>query len=148
MSRNRESAGRLLAPGEIRARPDQQKEHGRAECVIQRVKNSGADATAGSVGLSAVPKKSRTWSSAIRIMTMPRRMSIDSIGVGPLRGAVAGPCQRLELRTQDSQLKTHNSKLGHASVLLTSCLGSQTESGTVRSVVRLFTITSVLNWKP
>src|SRR5262245_30043630 len=48
-------------------------------CVIHRVKKSPTEAWPRSVGLTpGWPKKSRTWSSAIRIITVPRSRSTDS----------------------------------------------------------------------
>src|SRR5690349_14592057 len=59
--------------------PVSRKKVGAQKWVIQRVKKSGIVVVAGSVGLMPeVPKKSRVWSSAIRIMITPRTMSTDS----------------------------------------------------------------------
>src|SRR3954447_17087998 len=49
---------------------------GAQRCVIQRVKKSAGQEAVGSVGLTvALEKKSRVWSSAMMIMSMPRTRS-------------------------------------------------------------------------
>ena len=60
--------------------PVNRKKTGAQMWVIQRVKKRGAVVLARLVGLAPkVPKKSRVWSRAMRIMTSPRRTSTDSI---------------------------------------------------------------------
>src|SRR5580698_6063510 len=59
--------------------PTSRKKTGAQKCVIQRVKKSGTVVVARLVGLTGRPRKSRTWSSAIRTMTTPRRISTDSM---------------------------------------------------------------------
>src|SRR5262245_14790850 len=50
---------------------------GAQKCVIQRVRKSAGSATSRGF-MPAAPKKSRVWSSAITIMTRPRRRSTES----------------------------------------------------------------------
>src|SRR4026207_663132 len=60
--------------------PVSRKKTGAQRWVIHRVKNRGAVVAERLVGLAPnVPKKSRVWSRAMRIITRPRRTSTDSI---------------------------------------------------------------------
>src|SRR5262245_46591831 len=72
---------------------------GAQKCVIQRVRKIEGVLVCGSVGsrYSRSEKKSRTWSSAMRIMTAPRTKSMESTRSGRAKSAAA----ELELVTKD-----------------------------------------------
>src|SRR5580658_7678665 len=80
VNRKRESAARdLLRRASDAPVPTSRKKTGAQKWVIQRVRKSPALACARLVGLiSREPRKSRVWSSAIRIITIPRSKSTDS----------------------------------------------------------------------
>ena len=82
-ARDQEARELILGAREARERPApvpvNRKNVGAQMCVIQRVKKSATEVVAMLVGFAPkVPKKSRVWSSAMMIMTMPRSTSIDS----------------------------------------------------------------------
>src|SRR4030088_2532997 len=70
------------------ATPARKKNIGAQKCVTHRVRNSASEVRSMfSGGNGTLVKKKRTWSSAIRSITIPR---IQSMEITRKRGAIAG----------------------------------------------------------